>query len=123
MSNIKCSFCKNFLKTNLINFKNIPIANQYKKGENPIFLKYKLEIKVCDKCYLVQSTKKIHPKKIFKNYFYKSNYSKTWKKHCILLVKELTSNIKDKNKEKESNYKKKIDNKIHTINQKEKHLL
>jgi len=98
MSNIKCSFCKNFLKTNLINFKNIPIANQYKKGENPIFFKYKLEIKVCDKCYLVQSTKKIHPKKIFKNYFYKSNYSKTWKKHCILLVKELTSNIKDKNK-------------------------
>jgi len=31
-------------------------------------------------------------------------------------------NSKDKNKEKESNYKKKIDNKIHTINQKEKHL-
>jgi hypothetical protein len=98
MYNIKCSFCKNFLRTNLINFKKIPIANQYKKGSNPKFFKYRLEIKVCDKCFLVQSTNKIQPKKIFKHYFYKSNYSQTWKKHCKKLVAELTGNIKNYNK-------------------------
>lgn len=98
MSDIKCNFCKSFLKTNLVNFKKIPIANRYTKGDKPIFKKYKLEIKVCNKCFLVQSTKKIQPKKIFKNYFYKSNYSGTWKEHCKLLTLELSNTIKNRNK-------------------------
>jgi len=96
MTNIKCSFCKNPLRTDLVNFKKIPIANYYKKIINPTFTKYNLQIKVCKKCLLVQSTNKIHPKKIYKNYFYKSNYSKTWKKHCKKLVEEISSNNKNK---------------------------
>ena len=96
MTNIKCSFCKNPLRTDLVNFKKIPIANYYKKIINPTFTKYNLQIKVCKKCLLVQSTNKIHPKKIYKNYFFNSNSSKTWKKHCKKLVEEISSNNKNK---------------------------
>jgi len=91
----KCSFCNTILKNTFVNFGKLPIANKYIKGKNPIFKKYNLKIKVCHKCFLVQSTNKISPTKIFKKYYYKSSYSSTWVIHCKLLAKEISADNKN----------------------------
>jgi hypothetical protein len=71
------------------------IANNYLKGKYPRFKRYNLIIKICNNCFLLQSTNKISSNKIFKNYFYNSKYSKTWINHCKSLSDKLP---KSKNK-------------------------
>ena len=81
-----CKHCNSKLNITLIDFDKMPIANQYGLKKNK---KYDLKVMFCRKCFLIQNTKYLNPKKIFNNYYYESKHSKQWIKHCKNLIKEL----------------------------------
>lgn len=81
-----CVHCKSPLNKKIIRMEKMPIANNY---NHKYYEKYPIDVKICQKCYLIQNTTKINNKKIFSNYFYQSKFSTTWLKHCKKLKQDL----------------------------------
>ena len=81
-----CKHCNSKLNITLIDFGKMPIANEYGFKKNK---KYDLNVMFCRKCFLIQNTNYLNPKKIFNKYYYESKHSIQWIKHCKNLVKEL----------------------------------
>ncbi len=91
---MKCRNCSGTKFTNFIDLGNSPIANNYKKKIDEKDYKYRLNIKVCKKCWLAQNQVILPSKKLFpKDYSYFSSYSSSWLNHSKKLVKDLISNF------------------------------
>lgn len=95
-----CRACKNKLTYTFANLGLMPLANDYlnKEDLNKSQNYLPLNVKVCDKCFMVQALQFEAPQKIFKNYKYFSSFSKSWLKHCEnyvdMIVKRLKLNDK-----------------------------
>ena len=80
---MKCINCKSSSIYKIIEFKKIPISNNFtKKSDTEEVSKYPLGLIFCKKCKLVQNSKIIKNEKIFNdNYLYHSSFSTSWLKH------------------------------------------
>ena len=84
MSRNICRFCGNELNNTFVDLGLSPLSNEYinKKDFNKGQYYYPLNVKVCDKCFLVQALEYETPENIFNDYKYFSSYSKSWLKHA-----------------------------------------
>ena len=84
MDNQHCRFCGHELKHTFADLGLSPLSNEYlKKGDlerGQMF--YPLNVKVCDRCFLVQAAEYQRPEQIFGEYQYFSSYSESWLAHC-----------------------------------------
>ena len=80
---MKCINCKSSSIYKIIEFKKIPISNNFTKNSDVEEVsKYPLGLIFCKKCKLVQNSKIIKNEKIFNdNYLYHSSFSTSWLKH------------------------------------------
>lgn len=87
---MKCKFCKNNLKSKILDLGEQPLCNNYIPFTEKDFTekKYPLELYYCDNCNLVQVGHNISPEEIFSDYTYLSSYSSTWIQHAKNLVEE-----------------------------------
>jgi|TARA_B100000989_G_C19532992_1_gene471301 2-polyprenyl-3-methyl-5-hydroxy-6-metoxy-1,4-benzoquinol methylase len=93
---MKCRHCKKLVSNLFLDLGFAPLSNSYLTKENlklpEMYLP--LRIKVCDKCWLVQTEDYIDKKNIFKNdYAYFSSTSKTWLAHAKYFVKKITKEL------------------------------
>ena len=95
MKKICCRFCGNKLNHDFINLGLSPLSNSFLKKEelNKNERYYPLDVKICEKCYLVQLTEYENPKNIFQNYAYFSSYSKSWLEHAKNFVQQSTNRL------------------------------
>jgi len=90
-----CRFCGNKLNHDFINLGLSPLSNSFLKKEelNKNEKYYPLDVKICEKCYLVQLAEYENPKNIFQNYAYFSSYSKSWLEHAKNFVQQSTNKL------------------------------
>jgi len=90
-----CRFCGNKLNHDFINLGLSPLSNSFLKKEelNKNEKYYPLDVKICEKCYLVQLAEYENPKNIFQNYAYFSSYSKSWLEHAKNFVQQSTNRL------------------------------
>tara|TARA_B100000123_G_C25733750_1_gene430503 strand:- start:1139 stop:2353 length:1215 start_codon:yes stop_codon:yes gene_type:complete len=88
----KCISCNSKKLYSIYNFGNLPLSNEFvKRAKNKKIKKYKLNILVCEQCYLVQNENVVKENLIFNNeYLYHSSYSKLWLDHSKKLSELLT---------------------------------
>lgn len=82
---MKCRHCKAETTLRFADLGVAPFSNAYltDKSLNQIEAKYPLRIRVCEKCWLVQTEDFARPDQLFdENYAYFSSYSKSWLAHC-----------------------------------------
>ena len=82
---MRCRHCNTILKNDLIDLGICPPSNAY-VNKVDLFKPQKtfpLKVKICKKCYLVQTLDYTKSKNLFnEDYAYLSSVSKTWQKHC-----------------------------------------
>lgn len=89
----KCNFCKGEIYP-IISLGKMPLANYFpKRSEINNEKKYPLELGVCLKCSLVQLTKLIDPKIIFKKYHFLTSASNPLIKNHQNLISDIKSRI------------------------------
>jgi hypothetical protein len=79
-----CRFCGTPLSHIVLDLGDQPLANSFLKAadlEKPE-LKYRLCVRVCDECLLVQTDTTVPPETIFSDYVYFSSYSNAWLAHA-----------------------------------------
>ena len=79
-----CRFCGAALPHIVLDLSDQPLANSFlKRGdlENPE-PKFRLCVRVCDECLLVQTDTTVPPETIFSDYVYFSSYSNAWLAHA-----------------------------------------
>lgn len=88
MDNKHCRFCGHELKHTFADLGLSPLSNEYLKKTDlergQMF--YPLNVKVCDRCFLVQAAEYQRPEQIFGEYQYFSSYSESWLAHCKAYV-------------------------------------
>ena len=96
---MKCRHCNTILNRDLIDLGVCSPSNAYvKRNElNKPKKTFPLRVKICSKCYLVQTEDYTKSKNLFtKDYAYLSSVSKTWQKHCKVfsdkIIKKLSLN-------------------------------
>lgn len=79
-----CRFCGNELKHTFVDLGLSPLANEYVSRERIAYGMhyYPLHVKVCEKCFYVQTMEYKSPDSIFRNYQYFSSYSASWVEHA-----------------------------------------
>tara|TARA_B100000242_G_scaffold184033_1_gene132227 strand:+ start:10112 stop:11329 length:1218 start_codon:yes stop_codon:yes gene_type:complete len=94
----KCISCNSKKLYSIYNFGNLPLSNEFvKKKKNKKIKKYKLNILVCEKCFLVQNENIVKENLIFNTkYLYHSSYSKLWLDHSKKLSRYLIKRFKIK---------------------------
>jgi hypothetical protein len=93
---LKCRHCNTILIKDLIDLGICPPSNAYvKKDElNTPKETFPLKVKICSKCYLVQTEDYTKSKDLFTDdYAYLSSVSKTWKKHCKVFSDEIIKKL------------------------------
>ena len=93
----KCSFCQNNLSYKVLDLGLSPLANGYLDNKKKIKYEksYPLELYICDKCKLVQTSKKLPSKIVFqKDYSYLSSTSKTWVEHSEKYFHKIKKKLK-----------------------------
>lgn len=79
-----CRFCGEELTHTFVDLGLSPVSNEYLSKDNldrgQYF--YPLNVKVCEKCKLVQALEYQKPAEIFTDYKYFSSFSTSWLKHC-----------------------------------------
>ena len=97
---IKCISCKSKNLYSIYNFGKLPLSNDFvKKRFGKKIKKYKLNILVCKKCFLVQNENLVKENLIFnRKYLYHSSYSKLWLDHAEKLSNLLIRRFKIKKK-------------------------
>jgi 2-polyprenyl-3-methyl-5-hydroxy-6-metoxy-1,4-benzoquinol methylase len=73
----ECIACGHDKLTPVLNLREQPLANSFKKTQDEKEEIFPLAINHCDKCYHVQLTHKVNPDLLFKNYLYVSGTAKT----------------------------------------------
>lgn len=83
-----CRFCGHELKHDLVDLGLSPLANEYLRAEDISRGQrfYPLSVKVCDGCWLAQTSEYISPEDIFSDYKYFSSFSTSWLAHCEAYV-------------------------------------
>ena len=76
-----CRCCGNSKLKRVISLGYQPLANNLLEKKDQKTELYPLELNYCDKCHNCQLSVAVDPKKMFKNYFYLSSTSKTFKDH------------------------------------------
>lgn len=82
---MKCRHCKKSLKHNFLDLGYAPPSNAYlsKKDLNSSETYYPLKVKVCDRCWLVQTEDYTNAEMLFSHkYAYFSSSSSSWIKHA-----------------------------------------
>lgn len=85
----KCRFCNSTNLTKYLDLGDIPLANNLEDTKEKALAaeKFPLAVNWCEDCTMSQLTYAVPPEKLFKNYYYRSGMSQTFKKHCQDLVK------------------------------------
>jgi SAM-dependent methyltransferase len=98
---MKCRHCNNFLKKTFLDLGYAPPSNSYlnKKDLSKPEIYYPLKIRVCNKCWLVQTEDYAKAETFFTpDYAYFSSISSSWllhaKKYSDKIIKELNLNKK-----------------------------
>ena len=98
---MKCRHCKRPLKYNFLDLGCAPPSNSYLNNSNlnKAEVYYPLKIKVCNKCWLVQTVDYFKPKSFFNSqYAYFSSSSSSWllhsKEYAKKIIKDLNLNEK-----------------------------
>lgn len=73
----ECIACGCSILIPVLNLRDQPLANSYKKTKEEEELYFPLAINRCDECYHVQLTHKVNPDFMFKHYLYVSGTTKT----------------------------------------------
>ena len=93
---MKCRHCNTDLSYNLIDLGTCSPSNAYVTKDNlfkpqPTF---PLRVKICSKCYLVQTEDYTRSKNLFnEDYAYLSSVSQTWQKHCKNFSDRITKSL------------------------------
>lgn len=79
-----CRFCYAPLKQTFVDLGMSPLCESYLRADqvNRMEPFYPLNVKVCERCYLVQLEEYVSPEHIFTEYAYFSSYSDSWLKHA-----------------------------------------
>jgi len=97
MNVTECRFCGSTNLRKYLDLGNIPLANNledtYEKAINAE--KFPLAVNWCTNCTMSQLTYSVDPSKLFKNYYYRSGMSNTFKTHCKDLIKDVNPNPDD----------------------------
>ena len=97
--NYKCRNCNSKNVYNLINFNKVPLANNLVISQKNKVAKFELELILCKKCWLVQTTKNINRNKIFNSeYPYLTATSSTANTNAFELYKYIKKNFDLHNK-------------------------
>ena len=97
--NYKCRNCNSKNVYNLINFNKVPLANNLVISQKKKVAKFELELILCKKCWLVQTTKNINRNKIFNSdYPYLTATSSTANTNAFELYKYIKKNFDLHNK-------------------------
>ena len=89
---MKCRHCFEVLKCDFIDLGYAPPSNAYLEADalSQPETYYPLRVKVCHKCWLVQTEDYADPEKIFDSgYAYFSSVSKTWLEHAESYTKKM----------------------------------
>jgi hypothetical protein len=73
--NLNCLVCESPVEEQYLDLMDQPLANSYHKGE--VLEKYPLRMKVCTNCWHSQLSVSVEPEKMFENYLYISDTTKT----------------------------------------------
>lgn len=73
----KCIACGSSDLTPLLDLKNQPLANSYKKNKDDIEECFPLSTNLCENCFHVQLSHRVNPDFLFKEYLYVSGTAKT----------------------------------------------
>lgn len=86
-----CRSCGNLQLERIFEFGEVPLANALLTDEqlNKPEPKYPLELVFCPTCSLVQITATVSPDVLFRDYFYFSSFSETWRRHSQDLAEHL----------------------------------
>lgn len=93
---MKCRFCGNELKEEVLDLVNAPPSNAYLKEEqlDKPEIYYPLKIRVCEHCWLVQIDEYASSSEIFDDdYLYFSSYSSSWVEHSRKFVEMITERL------------------------------
>ena len=98
---MKCRNCNALLEENLIDLGFSPVSNGYltNKELNESEKYYPLIVKICDKCWLVQTVDFVSEVEMFnKEYAYLSGTSNSWREHVSFYVENMIRDLKLTNK-------------------------
>src|SRR5579864_1527504 len=79
-----CRFCEAPLHHTFVDLGMSPLCESFLSAEqlNQMEAFYPLNVRVCEKCFLVQLQEYVGPTEIFSEYAYFSSYSDSWLKHA-----------------------------------------
>jgi len=91
-----CRHCSSSLELDLVDLGYAPLSNGYltkdELGQGEI--NYPLRVKVCEKCYLVQTLDYVTSADVFTpNYHYFSSTSTTWVRHAFSFAEQITKDL------------------------------
>ena len=91
-----CRHCSSSLELDLVDLGYAPLSNGYltkdELGQGEI--NYPLRVKVCEKCYLVQTLDYVTSADVFTpNYHYFSSTSTTWVSHAFSFAEQITKDL------------------------------
>ena len=93
---MKCRNCNAFLKSNFLDLGFAPVSNGYLSFQDlELSEKYfPLVVKICTKCWLVQTVDYIRKEELFKkDYAYLSGTSKSWREHVSSYVEKMITTL------------------------------
>ncbi len=95
-----CVLCFSKKLQKVLNFKETPLANSYKKSLNKKEQYFPLSCVLCKNCGHLQLSYLVNPKIMFENYLYVSGTSKVLKEHFVDYAKKMISmfNLTSKSK-------------------------
>ena len=95
-----CVLCFSKKLRKVLNFKETPLANSYKKSLNKKEQYFPLSCVLCENCGHLQLSYLVNPKIMFENYLYVSGTSKVLKEHFVDYAKKMISmfNLTSKSK-------------------------
>jgi len=87
---MKCRFCGAPVLRTFVDLGAQPLANSYVEPEqaNDLESFYRLHVRVCDECLLVQLPELASAEEIFSRYAYVSSMSTSWLEHCRRFVSD-----------------------------------
>jgi hypothetical protein len=80
----QCRFCRTPLRHTFVDLGMSPLCESYLRADqlNAMEPFYPLDVKVCEKCFLVQLDQYVSTEHIFTEYAYFSSFSDSWLKHA-----------------------------------------
>jgi len=90
-----CRVCGSADLNEYLDLGNVPLANALISSKDSEFLVYPLKVLLCNNCFLSQLSVVVDPDRLYKNYFYHSSVSDSFKNHCLQLAQEIKEYFDD----------------------------